>query len=254
MSINPKIVSLVAVRMKSVRLPGKALLPLCGRPVLWHLMGRILRARLPGKAVICTSTLEEDDPIETFAEQNDFDLFRGHPDNVLLRFAEAGEKYRAGHIVRITGDNPLTDPYLIDEMARLHIAEQADYTFTEDPPRGTRPEIISMAAIKRCLELAEEPDNSEYMTLYFKDYPGVFRNIKYSCPQSYCRPDYLVTIDTPEDLEVVKRIYSSLYNKNNEFTLREVIDFLDSRPEIDHAGRINDPAESFKVNTGLKAL
>ena len=253
MLTKDRVVNLVAVRLKSTRLPGKALLLLQGKPVLGHLMDRVSRSNIPEKTVICTSTHSQDDAICEFAMTNNSSFFRGHPENVLLRFIEAAEEHSASHIVRITGDNPLTDPFLIDEMIEKHLREQADYTYTEDTPRGTRPEIFSVVALKKCLELAEDPNYSEYMTLYFKDYPQVFKNVRYSClSDKYRRPDYIVTIDTPEDFDVVKKIYDALYPINDGFTLLDVIDFLDNRSEIRHDDRKKKPIDLSSINTKLR--
>ena len=120
MLTKDRVVNLVAVRLKSTRLPGKALLLLQGKPVLGHLMDRVSRSNIPEKTVICTSTHSQDDAICEFAMTNNSSFFRGHPENVLLRFIEAAEEHSASHIVRITGDNPLTDPFLIDEMIEKH--------------------------------------------------------------------------------------------------------------------------------------
>jgi len=248
-----KIINAVAVRMKSRRLPGKALLPLCGKAVLWHLIDRVGRAKVPDQTVICTSQLKGDDKIEEFARKNNFAVFRGHPDNVLLRFIEAAEVHGADHVVRITGDNPLTDPDLIDEMCRLHDKEAADYTYTNEPPRGTRPEVISVSALKKCNRLAENPNFSEYMTLYFKNHPTVFKNVEYACGiPEYYRPNYRVTIDTTADFEVVEMIYDKLYKMNKTFSLSDIIAFLDTHSEIDHNGRRKTAIDVSQINTKLK--
>lgn len=250
---SDRVAVLVAVRMKSTRLPGKSLLPLEGKPVLWHVMDRVKRASIPCKAVLCTSTVPEDDPIEVFARKNNFDFYRGHPENVLERFIGAAMEFGIDHLVRVTGDNPLTDPWFIDEMSRVHIKEEADYTYTGDPPRGTRPEIISLSAMKKCLQLAEDPNYSEYMTLYFRDYPQIFKNVLFSSPiKEHHRPHYLVTVDTPADFKVVERIYAHCYKKNSRFSIEEVIAFLDAHPEINHESREKNPINLSKINTRLK--
>lgn len=244
--------ALIAVRMKSRRLSGKALLPLAGRPVLWHLIDRVQRAKSIKKAIICTSTLPMDDPIADFAGEYGFLVYRGHPDNVLSRFIEAAGMYHADPIVRVTGDNPLTDSCLIDEMVALHLREEADYTYTEDTPRGTRPEVISFSAMKRCLAMAEDPDSSEYMTLYFKQNPGVFKQAQYVCVDAGLRrPHYRLTIDTQEDYAVVCGIYDRFYRNNPGFTLKDIIAYLDKHPEILHAERAVPSQRSEGINTRL---
>lgn len=251
--MSPEVINLVAARLKSSRLPGKALLKICGKPILWHVIDRVERAHIPHKTVICTSVLPSDDLIAEFADKHGLNCYRGHPDNVLRRFIDAAQMHGADHVVRITGDNPLTDPELIDEMCQLHSEKEADYTYTEDTPRGTRPEIISVETLKKCNMLAENPNYSEYMTLYFRNHPQVFENVKYRCRNSdWLRPNYLVTVDTPADFEVVSKIYNCLYWKCKAFSLVDVIKYLDAHPEIDHEGRKKVEINTFRINTRLK--
>ncbi|MBF0380234.1 MAG: glycosyltransferase family protein [Magnetococcales bacterium] len=246
------IINLVAVRMKSSRLPGKAMRKIMDKSVIELLMERVTKANIPFKTVICTSTIEQDDVLAKLALSKGFELFRGHPDNVLDRFIKAANKYGAKHIVRITGDNPLTDPLLIDQMCELHLQNKADYTFTQSTPRGTRPEIMSLSAMQNCLLWAQNPDHSEYMSLYFKNYPDIFKNVEFVDPNpDRIRPEYRLTIDTPDDLAIIQQVYNKFYPQNPGFLLDEVIEYLDQHPEIPHSSRFIASAGSDKINTKL---
>ena len=248
-----KILNLVAVRLKSKRLPGKALIDICGKPLLWHLMERVQRSNRVANTVICTSDLPGDDPIQEFAEKHQYTLYRGHPDDVLLRFIECADIYQAGHIVRITGDNPLTDPQIIDEMIVTHLKEQSEYTYTEDPPRGTRPEIFSVPALKKCHALAEDPGFSEYMTFYFKHYPDIFKTVKHHLADPGLKqPDYILTVDTPEDYDVIFKVYERFYLEDERFSLTDVISFLDENPSIPHGSRKKDTSDHSQINTKVR--
>lgn len=239
--------------MKSLRLPGKALLSLVGRPVLWHLMERVLRARHPSKTVICTSTDKGDDPIVDFAKENNYEVFRGHTEDVLSRFIEVAEMHRAHHIVRITGDNPLTDPELIDKMIEFHVKENAEFTYTEDTPRGTRPEIISVDALLKCYERAENSHHTEYLKYYFMNNPETFRLVKYCCDKDkYIRPYYKLTIDALPDFKVVEKLFKEIYTKNPKFNLSDIIDYFDQHAEIKHDERIKVPPVFSRYNFGMK--
>lgn len=247
------IVNLIAVRLKSTRLVKKALLEIEGEPILWHVVNRVSRAQRPSATVVCTSDLTDDDPIADACRKYGFALFRGSPENVLQRFLDAANSFRADHIVRITGDNPLTDPVLIDGMCSEHLDHAADYTYTEDTPRGTRPEIISAGALRLCLELAEDPSFSEYMTLYFRDYPQVFKPHRFSCvDERFRRPRYSVTVDTPQDFAIVSEIYSACFQKDAEFTLAQVNAFLDAHPQLVSSMSKSPELDRSKINTRLR--
>lgn len=251
---EPVAVVLVAVRMKSRRLPDKALLPLSGKPVLAHLVERVSRARIPRAVVICTSTHPEDKTILEWASRLGVRAYAGSEDDVLDRFLKAAEVESADLVVRVTGDNPVTDPEAIDAMIQLHRAEGADYTYTEDLPRGTRPEVISVTALRKAHELAEDPLSSEYMTLYFKEHPEHFDLTRWEVPSiGLRRPHYRLTLDTPEDLALLQRVYAALYREGEIFPLADVIHLLDTYPNWVSLNAHIAPKVPVGTNTRLRS-
>ena len=113
--------SLVAVRLKSKRLKEKALANLYKKPLILRLTERISQAKIPSEIIWCTSKNKNDNKLETLAKLNNISLYRGSELNVLSRFLSVAKKRKADGIIRITGDNPLTDPRIIDLMIRFHI-------------------------------------------------------------------------------------------------------------------------------------
>jgi N,N'-diacetyllegionaminate synthase len=250
---DPVAVVLIAVRMKSARLPGKALLPLSGKPVLAHLVERVARARLPRGLVICTSTHPDDQVLLEWAARLGVPAYAGSEDDVLDRFLKATDREGADLVVRVTGDNPLTDPAAIDAMIQLHCREGADYTYTDDLPRGTRPEVISVSALRRAHELAEDPLGSEYMTLYFKEHPEVFTLVRWEAPETVRRPHYRLTLDTPEDLELLRLMNEALYREGEIFSLVEAVRLLDSHSEWAAINAHIEPRIPPGINTRLRS-
>jgi len=114
-------------------------------------------------------------------------------------------------------------------MVEYHIKAGVEYTYVEGLPEGTKPEVISLSALKKCWELAENPEYSEYMTFYFKN-SGFFKVGKVVADPEVYRPEYRLTVDTPEDLELMRVIYKILGNRL--FSLREVIKLLDENPTL----------------------
>ena len=225
-----KSVILIAVRMKSARLPGKALTEIEGKPLIEHIIDRLKMAKIPESIVVCTSTHPDDEILVEVAKRNGIKWFRGSEDDVLRRFIEAAEEEGADMVVRTTGDNPLTDPVYIDRTLKHHIEAGAEYTYVEGLPEGTKPEIISTSALKKCWELADNPECSEYMTLYFKN-SGMFKTAKIVADPEVFRPNYRLTVDAPEDLMLMREIYKRL-RPWGIFSLQEVIELLDRNPEL----------------------
>lgn len=225
-----KSVILIAVRMKSARLHRKALAEIEGKPLIEHVIDRLKMAKIPESIIVCTSIHPDDEILVEVAKRNGIKWFRGSEDDVLRRFIGAAEAEGADIVVRTTGDNPLTDPIYIDRMLKHHIEAGAEYTYVEGLPEGTKPEIISTSALKKCWELADNPECSEYMTLYFKN-SGMFKTAKVMADPGIFKPNYRLTVDTPEDLKLMQEIYKRL-RPRGIFSLREVIELLDENPEL----------------------
>ena len=69
--------AIIQARMGSERLPGKVLLPLAGRPMLWHVVARARAVRGLEEVVVATSLRSEDDPIRSMCEENGIRVFSG---------------------------------------------------------------------------------------------------------------------------------------------------------------------------------
>jgi spore coat polysaccharide biosynthesis protein SpsF (cytidylyltransferase family) len=230
MSRQVGVVTLVAVRLKSRRMPRKALADLAGQPLIVRLTERVSQAKLPGAVYWCTSTNADDDPLEALADQTDAWIYRGDELDVMSRFIEVAWSRNAETVVRVTGDNPLTDPVMLDHMVDAHLAAGADYTYTEDLPRGTRCEVVSTDALERCHDLAEDASASEYMTAMLRR-PDHFKTVAVEAPDPRLkRPELRLTVDHPEDLEVVRAIYENFDGAPP--ALADVITWLDEHPGI----------------------
>ena len=134
---------LIAVRLKSKRLKKKALLPLNNVPLIVILTERLKRAKKANKVIWCTTINSEDDELEYQANKYGVYCYRGSELDVLSRFIEVAEKFKSKNIVRVTGDNPLTDPEIIDYLLQKHDESLAEYTYCDNIPVGSRSEIIS---------------------------------------------------------------------------------------------------------------
>ena len=230
MSIPADILTLVAVRLKSKRLPRKALADLAGKPLIQRLTERVLQAQHPKAVYWCTSTNPEDDPLEALVESSDAWIYRGDELDVISRFIEVAWSRSAEIVVRVTGDNPLTDPLMIDYMIEEHRENGADYTYCDALPRGTRSEIVSVTALEQCHALAEDASSSEYMT-YMLRRPDHFEVLEVTPPHSQLnRPELRLSCDEPEDLEVLQHLYDAFDGVPPP--LPKVITWLDANEDV----------------------
>ena len=109
------ILAILQARVSSSRLPGKVLKTILGKEMLLHQIERIQCSTLIDKLVVATSTDSSDDAIEKICNKNKVEVFRGDLLDVLDRFYKCAHKYKPEHIVRLTGDCPLSDWQVIDQ-------------------------------------------------------------------------------------------------------------------------------------------
>lgn len=212
----------VAVRMKSKRCPEKAIKQLWDRPLILQLNKRLKKATLADDIVWCTSTDRQDDILEDLAKKNNINYFRGSRLDVMSRFLTVAKIYKADTIVRVTGDNPLTCPELIDRMIASHLGKhKPQYTYTNDAPRGIKPEIINVKALKD-LHSKINCDESEYMTTQLKQMIRFQNNYKSDIGYEH----RTLTVDTPEDLKRMQQIYNYFQGKPD--SINKIFHFLNN--------------------------
>ena len=112
------VIGILQARMGSRRLPGKVLMNILGKPMLMLQIERIKRANLIDKLVVATTKNSLDDKIEKLCSSIKVLCFRGSENDLLDRYYQTAKKYQADYIVRLTGDDPLTDPELINSMIK----------------------------------------------------------------------------------------------------------------------------------------
>ena len=225
-----KTVILVAVRLKSQRLKKKALLKLYKKPLIMQLTDRIKKSHLSSEVIWCTSINRGDDELERLGKKNKIKVFRGSEKDVMSRFILAAQKFGTKNIVRVTGDNPLTDPEVIDFLIKKHIKNKNDYTCCNSIPIGTRSEVINLQMLKRCHQLLEDPNSSEYMT-WMLDRPDYFKTQDVVFPKKKInRSKISLTIDSHNDYKNISLIYNHFKEKIP--SLEKIIEWIDTQPKL----------------------
>lgn len=227
------ILAILQARTSSTRLPGKVLKPILGQPLLWRQIERIQRSSKITKIVVATSTASSDDAIEALCREHSVECFRGNLEDVLDRFYQAALFYKPDHIVRLTGDCPLTDPEIIDRVISLHIELMADYTSNAiEPtyPDGLDVELVSFQALKEAWLEARKPSEREHVTAFFQNNPERYRIISVVCGEDYSLLRW--TVDEPEDFNFVKAIYEELYEADSFFGMNEILELLKRNPAL----------------------
>lgn len=209
-----KKVAIIQARMSSKRLPGKVLMDLEGSPVLTHVINRATASATFDAVIVATSDDPSDDPIEERCERDGVLCFRGSLEDVLGRFAAAARAYDADVIGRLTADCPLLDPRVIKTVVESFDPTAYDYAsnvITRTYPKGLDTEVFSRSALERANREATSTEDREHVTRYFYTHPELFRlrNVSQATDRSSLR----WTLDTPEDWENIRSIYTRLGNR-----------------------------------------
>lgn len=197
------------VRISSTRLPGKALLPLAGKPVIVHAMEAL--RRVPADSYWVVTDQESLPELEHRARSHGFRVFAGDPADVLKRFCDAAVMAGARRIVRATGDNPLVSAWIAEKSLDLHERSGADYAGITGSPLGTGVEVVSAKALQDLNRKTDDPYEREHVT------PGLYRNpdrytiVLEPAPQDLVVQGLSVTLDTGEDYRRLQQVYAALY-------------------------------------------
>lgn len=219
--------------MGSERLPGKVIKELCGIPSLVHIFNILRECSMLDDFAVVTTVLEEDDVIENICAENSVKIIRGSVHDVLDRFRIACEILKPRRIVRVTGDDPLMDPEIIDQVINEHCKGNYDYTSNmveRTYPRGMDTEVIEYKALERCWRSSSDKDDHEHVTLYIRQHPDMFR-IQSVRKEGEPMDELRLCMDTEADNKLITEIYKNLY-QNRPIKLSEVTEFLNVNPGL----------------------
>lgn len=224
--MSEKIVACIIARTNSTRLPFKVLRNIVNyKCMLDVIIDRIKLSKGIDEIYLCTSNVPEDEILEDVAEQNQIKIYRGDPIQVIERMLTVSEKENAQYVIRITGDNVFTDPYILSRQIEFHLDNVLEYSRTEYLPIGTTAEVISSNALKRCYNNID-PRQSEYLMLY------MFNPVNYKCgviiPYDKDFSKYTLTVDTKEDLIRTKKIANILGDGFYRANVSKIINIIET--------------------------
>ena len=228
-----KVVAIIQAHMGSTRLPGKVLLDLAGEPVLARCVNRARRAHTLDEVVVATTTQPADAVIVELCAERSWPCFRGSKEDVLARYYHAAIAHQADVVVRITSDCPLIEPEVMDRVVQEFLKRQpeVDYACNTLPrrtfPRGLDTEVLRFEVLERAWREDDNPAWREHVTPYIRRHPNLFHTHGITNEVDYSHMRW--TVDTPEDLAFVRRIYDHF--GHDRFSWRDVLTVLEARPE-----------------------
>jgi spore coat polysaccharide biosynthesis protein SpsF len=233
-----KIIAITQARYGSTRLPAKILKEVNGQTLLEIHLSRILQSKTISKLKIATTDEEGSKYIVEVANKVGVEYFKGSVDDVLSRFYGTAEPEKPDYVVRLTSDCPLIDPNIIDTIVSYAIKNpDYDYVRTQDTsfPDGLDTEVMKFSALEKAYMEATLTSEREHVTAYIwkngtADGGFIFKTFNYpNANGKYSADDYRITIDEPEDFEVIKHLIE-IFGINKGW--KTYIDYLTEHKEI----------------------
>ena len=242
-----KILGIIQARMGSSRLPGKVMLPILEKPILWHIHNRLKTCKNINEFCIAASTSHADDEIEKFAIKEKIHLFRGSEERIVDRLLGAAKRFDADAIVRVTGDCPLIDSNIIDKLITIYLnnpgIDFVSNTMERTFPDGLDTEVISTKFLEKLLP--EVYDSQEWFIMYIIENQKRYRCKNYKNNEDLSQLRW--TLDYNEDYEFVKAVYHDLFDEKKMFYMQDILELLERKPYI---SKING---KYSANTSLSS-
>ncbi len=221
----------ITVRSASSRLPNKCYKKINGIPVINHIIRRAKQIQNSDEVILCTTKNKDDDRLCEIALKEGIKIFRGSEKDKLMRWKGATDKFEIDYFVTFDADDLFCEPYLnelaLDQIKKEHL----DFIHSTRVTPGAFTYCIAKNALDKVCEIKDTED-TEMMWVFFLE-TGLFKvaELRSSILNDFYRPNVRITLDYPEDLLFFKKIYTDLIS-SYEFSLKEVLKFLDENPEI----------------------
>jgi spore coat polysaccharide biosynthesis protein SpsF len=237
--MSKKIIAIIQARMGSTRLPGKVMMKINGKPILEHVIERVLESKLISDLVVATTTLSLDDEIESYSKKNKIKIFRGDSNDVLDRFYRCSKLFKANIIIRISADSPLIDPLIIDKcISKFHENKKLDYlsnTINKKNnywcenyngfPIGIAVEVFRFKALEKAWRESSSLSDREHVTEYIWKNSKFF-NLDYVENENN-KSDLRLVVDTKEDFNFIKKFIES-HSIDKSVTFNQLINIIDN--------------------------
>jgi spore coat polysaccharide biosynthesis protein SpsF len=225
------VVAIIQARLGSTRLPGKVLMPLAGRPVLWHLLDRLKYSKTLQEVVVATTAEKEDDAIEKFCLDHRVPYYRGSELDVLDRYYQAAKKFRADPIVRITADCPVIDPTIVDEVVQGYSQGGYDlYGLAGEFPDGLDCGMFSFSALEDAWRCASLPSEREHVCPYMEKHPEKYKAGSFQ--KFVGLGHHRWTLDEEADFRFLQELFKRLYVPGQIFLTQDILALLEKEPAL----------------------
>jgi len=212
---------IIQARMSSTRLPGKALKKLKGKTIIEWIFIRLKKCKSLNNIILATTVHKEDDSLCKLGDKYNIPVVRGNKNNVLSRYVRVIEKFPSDAVVRITGDNPLTDIKTIDNITSYFYTNNLDYCYAAKIPYGSGADIFRSNELLNISKRAITPRHKEHINTYYLDFHLSY-TISSFITEGINRSDVRVTLDLEKDYIRLIQLFD-LIHKPDDCGIEEII-------------------------------
>lgn len=220
----------ITARMNSKRLPGKSMMKIEGKPLIGHVFDNIKKVKEIKSICIATSTMSEDDIIESYCIKNNIKVFRGKLNNVFDRFQKIALIYHEKEIMRISGDSPLIHPNLIKKIITYSKNKKFDICtnlFPRTFPKGQSIEIINTNSLMAINQKILSNKDKENVTSFFYNNPNKYKILNYSNNVNLNNINF--SVDTKSDFKKIQKLMVIIKKYKNRFSLEKLIKIYENQ-------------------------
>ena len=231
--MEQNVVAIIEARMTSSRLPGKHLLTAAGKPMLEHLVERLKQVSLIREIVIATPNNEADNVLIQLADRLGVGHYQGSEENVMERVIEAGQKYDADIICEVTGDCPIIDPELVQQLISTFMLNPVVYASNgvDGLPDGMGAQVFYQSTLEESYQMTKDLLDLEHVTLHITNNRAIFPALYLAAPSSLYWPELGLTLDEEADYQLLKKIIESFEETIKTFRCADVVSLLRKNPE-----------------------
>ncbi|RZD48489.1 MAG: acylneuraminate cytidylyltransferase [Thaumarchaeota archaeon] len=219
----------IPIRLSNTRLPQKAMKLVNGKPIITYLIERLLFTKKIRNIIICTTTMESDDPLVNLLEKFNVKIFRGNENDILIRYLDAARKFETDFIVSVDGDDVYTDIDYVDEIVSIYQKTNYDYIDMIEFPFGIASVGIKTSALEKICKLKQTENTDTGYRLFFTE-NDIFNVYQLKPKKEIVFPRNLrLTLDYEEDLALAKEIFKNL---GNDFHLQDILELFTKNPKL----------------------
>ena len=225
----------ITARSNSTRLMNKHFLKIKNKPIIQIMIDRLKTLKNFEKIVIATTTNQNDKKFETLCKKNNIECFRGSESDVTGRVLKAADFYRAKYITLVTGDCPLADISIIEQLYTMIMNNNYEFITNADTssyPDGMDVYIFKKSILKKLYKSNLTALEKEHVPISIRKRKKKYKFFNLVAPDNLYWPELAVTLDEKEDYILLKEIINNINIPYKKINCEDIIKFLKKNKKL----------------------